>query len=391
MRRFWILDFGFWIRCIQHRFLNRISRAAIDRRGLFVGRIRRQTRPIQNPKSKTQNVALLAFLLVLAGCLPSSCSRTESQAITPVDSLSRQMAAQITPDTLRLVRRMAGPPDRAMAYPRTVLFGPDGRLFAADAERNSVYTFDPAGAFLDEITWDGAAIPYLAGLRGDTLLVFSPEARRLDFILHGSPVRHLATPGDLPEGPLQYATATDEAVYLKVTAKNFAGYLARLDAEGRITARVALPGSEWRHAGLLRTWGDSLLSLSGFFPIVDVLTPDLAAPLDSMALLGFDSPMLRRTFAFRQGDARQAPLLSSSAAPAGDGLFVLNMRPGWLRIDVYDRAGHLQRVLVEDEPAYDKQFYPIDLAVRQTETGGYEIAVALVEPVPEIRVYRWEG
>lgn len=278
-----------------------------------------------------------------------------------------------------------------MAYPRTVLFGPDGSLFAGDAERNSVYTFAPAGAFLNEVTWDGAAIPYLAGLRGDTLLVFSPEARRLDFILRGTSVHYLATPADLPKGPLQYATATDEAVYLKVTAKNFTGYIARLDAGGRVSAQIPLPGSEWRNAGLLRTWGDSLLSLSGFFPIVDVLAPDLAAPLDSMALLGFDSPMLRRTFAFRQGETRQAPLLSSSAAPAGDRLFVLNMRPGWLRIDVYDRAGHLQRVLVESEPAYDKQFYPIDLAVRRADAGSYEIAVALVEPVPEIRVYRWEG
>ena len=101
--------------------------------------------------------------------------------------------------------------------------------------------------------------------------------------------------------------------------------------------------------------------------------------------------MLRRTFAFRQGEARQAPLLSSSAAPADDRLFVLNLRPGWLRIDVYDRAGRLQHILVEGEPVYDKQFYPIDLAARQSETGGYELAVALLEPVPEVRVYRWTG
>ena len=390
MSRFWILDFGFWIGLFGHRFLNRRSRSGSNRRGFFGFRIRFRS-TIQNPKSKIQNLAPLALLLLLAGCLPSSCTRTESQAIAPVDSLSRQMATQMTPDTLRLVRRMAGPPEAPLAYPRTVLFGPDGRLFAGDAERNSVYTFAPDGTFLDEITWDGAAIPYLAGLRGDTLLVFSPEARRIDFIRRGVSVRHVATPDDLPEGPLQYATATDEAVYVKVTAKNFAGYLARLDAGGRVSARVPLPGSEWRHAGLLRAWGDSLLSLSAFFPIVDVLAPDLATPLDSMALLGFDSPMLRRTFAFRQGEARQAPLLSSSAAPADDWLFVLNLRPGWLRIDVYDRTGRLQHILVEGEPAYDKQFYPIDLAARRSETGGYELAVALLEPVPEIRLYRWTG
>ena len=364
--RFWMLDAGCWIR---------------------------RKHPVSSNQylaSSIQNIVLLFLLLTLTGCLPSSCQRITSEAIAPADSLSRQVAARMTPDTLHLVRRLTGPEERRLEYPRTMRYGAEGRLFASDAERNSVYAFAPDGTFLEEITWEGAAVPYLAGFRGDTLLVFNPEARQVDFIVEAKPVRHVATPDDLPRGPLQYLTATDEAFYLKVTAKDFAGFIVRLDAEGKEQARTALPGSEWRHAGLLRTWGDSLLSLSGFFPIVDVLDLRLALPLDSMALVGFDSPMLRRTFAFVQGEARQAPLLSSAAAPAGERLFVLNMRPGWLRIDVFDRGGQLQHILVEEDPAYDKQFYPIDLAVRSRASGGYEIAVAVLEPVPELRVYRWE-
>ncbi len=333
----------------------------------------------------------LILVLTLAGCLPSSCRRVESRAISPADSLSRQLAAQVTPDTLGLVWRASGPDDRALEHPRTVRFGPDGRLFVSDVARNSVYTFTAAGAFVEETTWEGAAFPYLAGLRGDTMLVFNPEAHRVDFVVAGARVHHLSTPGDLPPGSLQYVTATDEAIYLKVVAEDVAGYVVRLDAQGRVEARASLPGSHWRHAGLLRTWDEALLSLSGFHPVVDVFPADLSTPLDTLALVGFDSPMLRRTFAFTRGEISESPLLSSSAAPAGDLLFVLNMRPGWLRLDVYDRAGLLQHVLVQPDPAFDHEFYPVVLAVRRSGTGRYEIAVAVTKPLPEVKLYQWQA
>jgi hypothetical protein len=99
--------------------------------------------------------------------------------------------------------------------------------------------------------------------------------------------------------------------------------------------------------------------------------------------------MLARRHAFLKGDTHESPLLSPAAAPAGDWLFVLNLRPGWLRIDVYDRAGRLQHILTQADPGYDKQFYPIDLAVQQDTPGVFDIAVALVNPVQELRRYRW--
>lgn len=344
---------------------------------------------ISNVECRNVGYLFVVLGLALSGCLPSSCGRVESRAISPADSLSRQIAGQITPDTLVLAWQVTGPGDQALEHPRTVRFNPDGSLMVSDVARNSVYHFRADSTFAGEMTWEGAAFPYLAGLRGDTVLVFNPEARHVDFLVRGASVRRLPTPDDLPAGALQYVTATDEAIYLKVVAKDAVGYVVRLDAQGREAARVSLPGPHWRHAGLLRSWGEALVSLSGFLPVVDLLSADLSTPPDTVALLGFDSPMLRRTFSFVRGETYEAPLLSSSAVPAADRLFVLNMRPGWLRLDVYDRAGRLQHVLVQPDPAFDKEFYPVDLAVRTTEAGRYEIAVAVVKPTPVVKLYRW--
>ena len=342
---------------------------------------------ISNFEFRTSAILLLAVML--AGCLPSSCGRVESRAISPADSLSRQMAAQVTPDTLDLIWQASGPEEQALEHPRTVRFGPDDGLFVSDVARNSLYRFTATGDFVEEMTWEGAAFPYLAGLRGDTVLVFNPEARHVDFVVRGVVAHRLPTLDELPPGALQYVTATDEAIYLKVVAKDAAGFIVRLDTQGRMQARAPLDGPHWRHAGLLRTWDETLLSLSGFLPVVDRLSADLSTSPDTLALVGFDSPMLRRTFSFVQGEIYEAPLLSSSAAPAADRLFVLNMRPGWLRLDVYDRAGRLQHILVQPDPAFDKEFYPVDLAVRLVDAGLYEIAVAVVKPVPAVKMYRW--
>ncbi len=82
-------------------------------------------------------------------------------------------------------------------------------------------------------------------------------------------------------------------------------------------------------------------------------------------------------------------MLSPAAAAEGDALFVLNLRSGWLRIDVFDRAGRLTHRLVQDEPAYSKDFFPIDLDVRADTTGAYELAVVFIKPEPRLALYRW--
>ncbi len=333
---------------------------------------------------------ILAGLLLLSGCLPYACRRDESRALLPSDSLSRAFAQQIPADTLALRWRTTGA-TAGLAFPRTVLFGPDGAVIVADAERNAVVVFDTTGA-VDRILAPGTFdVPFLAGRRGDTLAVFSPGARRIDFVLGDAVVRRVPTPTDLPaRGTLQYAAVTDHTIFFKTLGDDVVGYLARLDERGRIRDRVPLPGPAWRHAGLLRPWGDTLVSLSGFRPVVDLLPPGATA-LDTLALVGFDSPMLARSRLFLLGETHEAPLLIESGAAAGDALFLLNLRPGWLQVDVYDRQGRLRHRLIGPDPAYDKQFYPRDLAVRPHPGGGYTLAVVFTGSEPGVAVFRWRG
>ena len=330
-----------------------------------------------------------ALITLCAGCLPSSCQRIASRAVSSPDSLSRQIAAQVLPDTLGVEGALRGSDAANLAYPRTVLFTASDGIVVSDAERNSLFYFDAHGFFVREVDWEGASVPYLAELRGDTAIVFSPGSRRIDYIVNNGPVHAQPTPDDLEAAALQYVTTARAGTFLKVAGKDIAPFLAQLGADGTITQRVPLKGSAWRHAGPLRVSGDSLLSFSGFFPVVDVHMLPLRNAADSVVLKGFDSPMLARTYAFTQGEGRGAPLLMSAAALAGPYLFALNLRPGWLRIDVYNHAGLLQNVLIEPDPGYNRNYYPVDIAVQQHASGAYRIAVAIVEPEPVVRLYRW--
>jgi hypothetical protein len=132
------------------------------------------------------------------------------------------------------------------------------------------------------------------------------------------------------------------------------------------------------------------VSLSGFRPVVHRLPPDFSAETqpDSLSLVGFDSPMLDRSYAYAQDDVDKPPLLSASAAPVGDTLFVLNLRPGWVQIDAYDRSGRLLNRLVERHDAGDSNFYPVDLDARRTD-AGYKFAIAVRSPNPQIELFRW--
>lgn len=332
--------------------------------------------------------AVVLCLLGLTGCLPHSCTREESRALLPADSLSRQAAALVPMDTLRAAWAANGQGETVLTNPRTVVFGNGERIFVSDTERNSLFVFGTDSTFIGEITNEALRYPYLAGVRGDTVLVFNPEARRVDFLLDTLVVRSLNLPDDLPKhGLFQYVAASDTALFYKGIGKDLDGFLARLDADRRLTDRRPLPPPYWRHAGLLRVWGDSLLSLSGFRPVIDVLPGD--GPIDTLALSGFDSPMLARSRLYLLGEIDEPPLLSASAAPAGDRLFVLNMRPGWLRIDVYDHAGHLRNVLTQANPAFNKNYYPTDLAARSLGHGAYEIAVISTKPQARLTLYRW--
>lgn len=331
-------------------------------------------------------VLFLFIVLTLAGCLPSSCQRQESRALFGPDSLSRERAAVVPADTLRLAWQRTGTEAHPLAYPRTVAFGPDGRLYVGDVERNSVFVFAEDGTFVEEITSDAFSVPYLAGFRGDTVVVLNPEALRLDLVVAGAVARRVEIPAAPVHAALVYAAAADSAFYFKQVGQEADGFLLRFDNAGRETARFPLSGPYWRYAGLLRTWGDSLVSLSGFRPVADVVVGQ-AARLDTMALVGFDSPMLARSRSFMLGEVGEAPLLSTAAAAFEDRLYALNLRPGWLQVDAYDHAGLLQRRLIQANPAMQQKFFPQDLAVRRHADGTYLLAVVFKEPAPRLDLY----
>ena len=320
--------------------------------------------------------ALLA--LVLAGCFPYSCNRSESRALMPADSLSRTLADAMPVDTLEVLNV----PDLPGAeYPRTVAFAPDGTLWVADTGSQRLYAVS-GGSLIRTVELDTLRYPYIAGFRDGEPVVFSPDAGRIVALAGGLGV---STPADVAPRTLQYVAVDDSLVWVKLAGQEYDSRALLLAADGSEMARVPLPDPWWRWAGALRLHRGQPVSLSGYRPQFYVLAE---SGIDSTALVGFDSPMLPRSRAFLRGETHQPPLLSSSAAFLGDALWTLNVRPGWLRVDVFGGDGHLARILVEPNPAFGKEFYPTDIAVRADSLGGVLVAVTVAEPVAGVRLYR---
>ncbi len=331
------------------------------------------------------NCLILCFCVLLAGCLPSSCNRIESQAISPPDSLSRAIAAQTLPDTLTPPEVIRG---TDLKYPRSILFGKDDQIWAGDTENGTVFVFNLEGTLEKSFSLPNTTFPYLAGWRSDSLVIFAPETHQFHFVVNTASVASIVVQ-NVPPKSLQYALATEDALYLKAVTRDTTHFLWALGQAGNPIQESVLHGSSWEYAGFLRNFEGQLVSLSGFYPWALTWSEDLLNPPDTLRWRGFDSPMLRRTYAFDQGQGRGAPLITSSAAEAGEFWFVLNQRAGWLRVDVYNHAGMLRHILVEANPGYLKNFYPIDLAAKLNPDGTYQLAVALVAPEPSIHVYQW--
>jgi len=333
---------------------------------------------------------LLAVIVFIAGCTPSGCRRQQEEGLTPADSTSRQVAQETPTDSLRLVWATSGPEAQTMSFPRTVRFLPGGDVVASDAEQDRLYRYTGDGRHVATHDPEGLDVPYLAGIRGDTLLVFNAGANRIDALVDGERVPDASTPLQRPsEQSLAYVVATETALYAKVVGTDIASTIGRVTPSGAMSPTMELPGPFWRHAGFLRVWDDRLISLTGYRPVVDLFSlPAPSAPPDTLALVGFDSPMLERSYRFLQGDVDNAPVLSASAAPAGDHLYVLNLRPSTMRVDVYGRDGRLQRILIGTGAPQEGSLYLRDVDVRVSE-DTVDVAVALTLPEPEVRLYRW--
>jgi hypothetical protein len=226
------------------------------------------------------------------------------------------------------------------------------------------------------------------------MVVFTPADPRILLILDERLERSFPIPDDRPSNNgLQYVTAGDEGFFYKVIQDDYEGYIASLDGSGSETGRVKLTGDYWRYAGALRLWSGSLISLSGYLPQIYQIQRTVGTmQIDSMALYGFDSPILSRTRQFMLGDLTQPPLLTSAAAGLDDHLFVLNMRPGWLRIDVYNDSGTLEAILTQPNPEFNTEYFPSDISVRKVDdTPEYEFAISIVEPVGRVDRFRWRA
>lgn len=329
--------------------------------------------------------ALLLFLLVFSGCLPHACSRSDSRALLPSDSLSRAIAVDVPETPLAFLGQTDLEP--VLEHPRTLLYSPSHEgVFIADTRTDRLAFIGADGELREMDVELDSEHPYLSGLRGDTLAVLHPTALRIDFLTDAGRARSVAVDAERSESALSYAVVGDGAIYLKIVKEDDESRILRVNEDGRVTAEHPLPGPHWRHAGLLRLWGDTLVSLSGYRPVIDIVTA--AGVVDTLALHGFDSPMLSRSRQFMMGDVADPPLLTSSAAISGDRLFVLNLRAGWIQIDVYDRAGRLQHILVEPDPQPGRRFYPVDLAVSPADAGLFDLYVLLVQPAARLLHFR---
>jgi len=335
---------------------------------------------------------LAAVTLLLSGCLPSGCNIGSSDEIAPSDSLSRARAAEVPADSLYRVHAVASTEAHPMSYPRSLRYQPDGTLVVADAERNSLHYLTAEGRYDREVTSNAFDVPYLAGAVGDTLWVFNAGSDALVGVSDHEVLPETGFSIDRADAAsLVYAAAHPESLYLKVLGEDIGATLYQYDWSGTVQAERTLSQPYWRYAGFLRVQGDSLWSLSGFRPVVDRLPLNLesaSASPDTLALHGFDSPMLERSYAFLQGDTHEPPLLIPSATFANGRLFVLNVRSGWLQVDVFGRDGVLQHRLIEANPQPNTDFFPHDLSVHPHE-DGYDIAIAVSDPDPVVVTYRW--
>ena len=336
------------------------------------------------PASPGPAIGLL-LLLALTGCLPSS-QRQNDRSLTESDSASVAFAVGVPVDTLAFVRDFAAPDDEAMLLPTSIAWDssvPDSAsgFIVADTQDGSLRRFSSTGAYRGRTPVGGGPspqYPYIAGVRGDTAIVLARGSGQLQWILADGRVHHSI---GLPAST-SAAIATDSLIAVRVGGgmqQEVPPAVQLLDDRGGVVRSHELTGPGWRSSGFLRMWGNRMLALSGYRPVVDVVTNPLAASanVDTLALRGFDSPQLVRSAQFMRGEVNEPPLLTASAVGLGADLFVLNLRVDHLRIDVYNESGALERVLVSPKPWLPLERVPVDIVVRAEATGPIHIAILM--------------
>ncbi len=331
--------------------------------------------------NKTVSARLFALvsallILVLQGC--TGYGSREPQTLFPADSLSRRMAASTPVDTLQQIwirRDLNDKNDRA--YVGSVRFGHAGFVHVADVNGHRLLVFDSTGSPVEEIAHPSFRHPYLIHVSNDTLIVHNAGRSSVDLYVDRTPEASVSVPDSQSRKALStFAGYLAPHVFVKDLSRQ-PPRLLRYDLHGQKEASsVPLPAPWWRHRGVLRPWNNRLVAPSAFQPFIYLF--DRSLSIDSLRLQGFDSPALNRTRSFVLGDRDEPPLLVPSAAAADNRLFVLNSRPGWIRIDVFDESGVLRHILIQPDPEAGSG-NTIDIDVRRTVKSVYEIAVASVD------------
>ncbi|WP_420456271.1 hypothetical protein [Rubrivirga sp.] len=330
--------------------------------------------------------------LAFQACLPSS-QKENSRAISAADSASVALAETVLIDTLAEVWTARAPQADPMPVPMTLAWVGD-TLAVVETQEPSVRRFSTGGGYVDRTDLPAESYPYGAGVRGDTVVVLARGRGALLWVVPGQGVvREVPAPAGATA-----AVAAPGLLAVRVGGgpDTLAPAVVRLDERGAEVGRRALAGPAWRSVGFLRVWEGDLAALSGYRPVVDRVGLEGAGlgRADTLALVGFSSPQLPRSAQFMRQEVDEPPLLMSSADVLGGRLFVLNLRSDHVRVDVYDRDGRLQRVLVSPTRGLETDV-ALDLAVRRSG-GAVELAVLMSRPpgvlqTPESRVvlYRW--
>jgi hypothetical protein len=313
---------------------------------------------------------LAGFAIVLWGCSPFS-RKSEPKVLFPADSLSRDIAASVPVEALALDWRTNG---GESAYFSSILLGPDTTIWTGDLGRQSVRRFKLDGSELPAT--GGFTYPYLSGLRGRDVAVFDAGSNRVIFVNDPTSGVDLPATGEESAALSRQVALLDNVVYLKDAQPGQTTIYRLNTAGGDHEVLATLPGPVWHHFGVLRPWRGKLVSVSSYRPTLQTVEE---GRIDSLHLDGFDSPMLARVRSYTLGEIDEPPLIISGVYGVGDNLYVLNLRPGYVRIDVFNADARLTRILQYESPE-PTGFTPVDLVVT-TDADTSRAFVASVNTV----------
>lgn len=348
-------------------------------------------------RSKFHRCLQLFFLipvLAIQACLPGSPS--EPKDLFPTDSLSRATAQAIPHQELNTLWEKTHESE-AYGHLSTVRITETG-VIAADLQLGRLWEYDLEGNQEESSLAEGLTYPYLLEAVDAEVTIFNAGTQSIDQYRNGSKVNTITLP-DVSEGKsLMYFPSLHKGkIYLKTQPDKGLSKFYELNGQsGQIENEQTLPGPSWLHKGFLRSNGNDLLSLSGFYPAFYRMNQ--WPKVDSLRLQGFDSPMLARMRQKAIGEEDLAPLIISSAVLFDSLLFVNNVRPGWSRVDVYNYDGHLIDILEEPIPPNPTEYNTLDIDVAK-DGDDYLIALVAVkthyktltlEYHSKLSLYRWK-